>query len=64
MTNKIAVIIIVFCLAGAAVVLYKNLSAGPSGLSSIESGELYWIQCLDSKCGALYQIDRKDYSNC
>ncbi len=52
--------VIVVCLVLAGAIAYMNRPKR-SGLDSIPSGQMIWVKCANSDCGAEYQIDRKGY---
>jgi len=55
----IMIAVIVLCLAVAGWVLYSNIGGGGGGIEGIGAGEKIWVKC--NKCGAEYQMSKKDY---
>jgi len=61
MKNKLYVVIIVLCLVGAAWIFIRSRSHSGTGLDSLPPGESIYIKCDNPECGAVYQMDKKDY---
>lgn len=60
MKNKLYVIIIVLCLVVAVWIFIRSRSHGGAGYE-IFAGESIYIKCDNPECGAVYQMDQKDY---
>lgn len=61
MKNTIYVVVIALCLILAIVIFVKSRSKGPSGIDSIQAGEMVWVMCNNPDCKAIYQMEKKDY---
>ena len=62
LAKPVMLAIIVVCFALAVVIFIKSQSGGSGGLDTIKRGEeMYWVKCNNPKCGAVYQMDKKDY---
>ncbi|MHC4165469.1 MAG: hypothetical protein ACYSWQ_00765 [Planctomycetota bacterium] len=57
----IKIVTIVVCLALAGIALLKHFKGGPRGLASIPRGDVVWVKCGDSQCGAEYQMNRREF---
>lgn len=51
--------VIVVCLVSAGLITY--LTNRPTGGLDALAGTTLWVKCANEKCGASYEMDRKDY---
>jgi hypothetical protein len=57
--KPIMIVVIVVCLAGAGLLLFKG---GPEGgVSSIPKGEMKWVKCNNKACNAEYETSARKY---
>jgi len=61
MKNTIYGVVILVCLGLAVMIFLKTRSGGGGGVEQLKRGELYWIQCNNPSCKAIYQMDKVDY---
>jgi hypothetical protein len=61
--NLIKIGAIVLCLLAAIVVLVLQMNSKQAhrGLDSIPSGDIVLIKCGNEQCGAVYQMNKKEY---
>ncbi len=58
----IMIVIIVACIAAAVIITVATQRSGDEGgISSIQSGKMFWIKCRDPKCENTWQMDNKAY---
>ena len=54
----IMIVIIVACIAAAVIITVATQRSGDEGgISSIQSGKMFWIKCRDPKCENTWQMD-------
>lgn len=61
MKNTVYAIVIVVCLVLAGVIFMATRPGGSGGVEDLSRGELYWVQCNNPACKAVYQMDKVDY---
>lgn len=57
-------VIVAVCFAlVVAITVYRRHVEGtaPTGVESIKHGDMIWVKCEDPKCGAEYQMDKREY---
>jgi len=56
----IKTVIIIVCLGLAGTIVYMSRPRR-SGLDSVPRGQMIWVKCANTDCGAEYEIDNRDY---
>lgn len=51
---------VIVCLLLAVGITFLT-SSKDKGLDSLESGQMIWVKCRNTDCGAEYQVDKKEY---
>jgi len=59
MKKPIMIVVIVVCLAGAGLLLFKGGPGG--GVDTIPEGDMQWVKCNNKACNAEYEMSKREY---